>query len=254
MDKLAWSLIEDVVQRDSGCDEEACIANIARSYFLRRGLADTLDAFDADRRENTHDEHVTPTMQLAESWDKFARIYRHTKDSTSPVPAAGSGAPNTDSAHRINVQSRQRDVRRRRDAQLLCLQERYDEVAAMMPTKSVVRLKLLYMAALHGHRSSAQAILFVATHVAPQVALCEDPQAAHELHLTFVSSLLFKDSCRDGGGDVKSCAIKSTALTQPPSVIAREVNEVLLHHKGPSALNVLVLWADWMNKCAQQTL
>ncbi|CCW68540.1 unnamed protein product [Phytomonas sp. Hart1] len=214
-DDLAWSMVEEAVMRDRGFDEEKALANIVRSYLVRRGMARTLEAFDADLLDYACDNHTSPDVE------------------EGPFKV-----PRTDSEV-VKLPSILTDVQKRKNAQILCLKEHYAKAAAILPARSVVRIKLLCMESLKIENDQL-AMTYVATKVAPLVPQCVDSQTAHGIYLDSVSYLLNRNG---------STKIMDKALYTPHE-LAREVNEDLLHSTGPSSLNVLLSWADWQQKNA----
>lgn len=196
-----WAFMEEAVIRDRGCDEERNLNEIVRSYLCRRGLADTLAAF-----EDELEERGTPADPLSATKEGSC-----TEGGVSGVAA-------------------------RKHAQLLCLSGEFEKAAAMMPAGSPLRVKLLSLEALRQDDPLA-GMAYATSKVAPLVPTCEDLQSAHAIYLQTVTSLL-------------SGRHKEDFLTQTrdASQIANEVNEGLLKSKAPSALNVLVSWADWQEK------
>ncbi|CCW60190.1 unnamed protein product [Phytomonas sp. EM1] len=212
-DDLAWTMVEEAVMRDRSFNEDKALSNIIRSYLVRRGMARTLAAFDADLEEYVDDSN-----------------------SAYDVEAGPFKVPRTDSEV-VKVPGVLIDVQKRKNAQILCLDELYDEAAAMLPSGSVVKIKLLCMKSLK-IEDTQLAMVFIATKVAPLVPQCEASRTAHRIYLDSISFLLNRYQSTE--------RISTTLYT--PHELAREVNEELLYSNGPSSLNVLLSWADWQKE------
>lgn len=199
--ELSWSLIEAAVMRDRGYNEEQCLADIFRSFLARRGFSETLAAFDSEWSEISG----TPDCGLAKSGETSE------KPVTRPAPSRFI-----------------QEVTSRKETQLLCLQERYEEAAVMLPKSSVLRIKLLCMAAFR-LKDEARATEFLTRQVAPLIPACDNTHDGHQLYIDCLHNILSR---------------KASAVSVAHQ-LAEEVNDALLPAPVPSALNVLLSWADW---------
>lgn len=66
MDDVGWRLMEEAVMRDLGSDEVAVLNRIARSYMIRRGLSDTLIAFETELAHCNESPAPSSASEIAE--------------------------------------------------------------------------------------------------------------------------------------------------------------------------------------------
>ncbi|KAG5505044.1 hypothetical protein JKF63_04491 [Porcisia hertigi] len=207
-DSSMWTLVEEAVIEDRGEDEEEVLAQMVRSYLARRGLADTLAAFD--------EEH------------KFCRDAPKPPASADICGGKSSAAPasanNTAPCGDVSAA-----MQKRKEAQLLCLQGKYEAVAALMEPSSLARIRLLCIQA-QSLEDSAGAAFYLATHVAPLVPFCTDPAMGHRVYTAALSNVLSPSRER---------SILDTEM------LAREVNDELCGPEHRSALHVLFNWVYW---------
>lgn len=143
----------------------------------------------------------------------------------------------------------------------------YEEAAKLLPFTSVVRLKLLCMAALYQHSDATDRLLFITQHITPLVVMCDNSRVAHTLYITFINKLVrfanfslpthslwgsfdnYNENYNDDGIRNKIPEYMTRAPLQHISkpmqyALANEINEVLLADKSPNAIDVLMLWSD----------
>lgn len=209
-----WVLVEEAVLHDRGEDEEEVLAQLVRAYLARRGLADTLHAFDAEQRAY----HAVPDRPAAEC-DGGAADPQFESDGISLVK------PYRDDSHEID---------RRKSAQLLCLQQRFDAAAALMPPASLARIRLLCIQAQH-LADTGDAVFFLASQVAPLVPFCTNPVVGHEVYTATLSTVL----------DPHRRPVQLDVET-----LAKEVNDELCGGGHPSSLDILFNWAYWQETSA----
>ncbi|CAJ1017556.1 hypothetical protein, conserved [Leishmania lindenbergi] len=218
-DNSMWTLVEEAVIEDRGEDEEEVLAQMVRSYLARRGLTDTLAAFD--------EEHQS-------YWSSSKHPYKGSPDASKPaasgevadlMPAADH--PNVNYAASLDEASGGMD--KRKVAQLLCLQERYEAAAALMAPSSLARIRLLCIQA-QSLEDTVAAVFYLATHVAPLVPFCTDPTMGHRVYTAALSNLL--SPCRERS-------------IPDAEALAREVNDELCGREQRSSLHVLFNWAYW---------
>lgn len=164
---------------------------------------------------------------LAATLATFDSELEETCVSTSPCRPA----PCTESSE-LSLEA-QHDVETRKRAQLLCLSGRYEAAADALPPSSALRIKLLSLEALR-RPDQVSGMSYATTKIAPLVPTCEDTQAAHRIYLDTVSSIL--------GGRASAQFAKQAA---DASSLCSQVNQCLLKSDAPSALNILLSWADW---------
>lgn len=218
-DNSMWTLVEEAVIEDRGEDEEEVLAQMVRSYLARRGLTDTLAAFD--------EEHQCYRVLSAAP---------HNRDPDAPKPSAYAGVLRstltTDRASANSAPARDEmsaGMDKRKAAQRLCLQKRYEAAAALMEPSSLARIRLLCIQA-QSLEDRPTAVFYLATHVAPLVPFCIDPTMGHRVYTAALSSVL--SPCRER-------SIPDTEL------LAREVNDELCGREQRSSLHVLFNWAYW---------
>ncbi|KAG5511262.1 hypothetical protein GH5_07504 [Leishmania sp. Ghana 2012 LV757] len=218
-DKSMWTLVEEAVIEDRGEDEEEVLAQMVRSYLARRGLADTLAAFD--------EEHLSYGGSL-----KFS----YTGDRDAPKSSTSTGVLDSKSTAvgaSLNggapVNEASAGMEKRKAAQLLCLQKKYEAAAALMEPSSLARIRLLCIQA-QSLEDRAAAVFYLATHVAPLVPFCSDPTVGHRVYTAALSEVL--SPCRE----------RSIPDTE---ALAREVNDELCGREQRSSLHVLFNWAYW---------
>lgn len=211
-----WTVVEEAVMQDRGEDEEAVLAQMVRAYLARRGLADTLHAFDEERRDYNHpSEHKTQESQAEHGSGATTQL-----DSANVPEACGSHATH--------------EVDRRKAAQLLCLQEKFEAAAALMPPASLARIRLLCIQAQH-LSDTGEAVFFLASHVSPLVPFCANPVLGHDVYTATLSNVL-------------------NPHRQAPQLdieaLAKEVNDELCGNTQLSSLDILFNWAYWQETSA----
>ncbi|KPA74805.1 hypothetical protein ABB37_09081 [Leptomonas pyrrhocoris] len=223
-EKAMWVLIEEAVIQDRGEDEEEVLAQMVRSYLARRGLADTLHTFDEEQRAFCGVSRALPVSRTtsAKAADECAAEKDAAMVSGSSAPLAAS------SGHE------EHEIDRRKSAQLLCLQERFDAAAALMPPTSLARIRLLCIQARH-LTDIGDAVLFLASNVAPLIPFCVNPVLGHEVYTSTLNSVLSPHR--------KPLQLDTEAL-------AKEVNDELCGEGHPSSLDILFNWAYWQETSA----
>ncbi|GET86133.1 hypothetical protein, conserved [Leishmania tarentolae] len=214
-----WTLVEEAVIEDRGEDEEEVLAQMVRSYLARRGLSDTLAAFDEEQqlyRGLSTTPHSLDLNAPKSSAHTAALASKSVKDcaSTKDAPQCDEGMAGMD---------------KRKAAQLLCLQKRYEEAADLMKPTSLARIRLLCIQA-QSLEDRPTAVFYLATHVAPLVPFCVDPTMGHKVYTAALSSVL--RPCRE-------------RYAPDMEMLAREVNDELCGRDQRSSLHVLFNWAYW---------
>ncbi|KAH9584253.1 hypothetical protein LSM04_005613 [Trypanosoma melophagium] len=222
-DILGWSFIEEAVIRDRGYDEEKDLASILKSYFIRRGFVDSLMALNEE---------------LMELEGNNVRKYS-VKKNKNGIPIKRDETPkwnnenNNNNNNNNGVTAVIEAMKRRKQIQLLCLNEQYEEAASLLPHGSVFKVKLLAMEAMKIARSNpSAALLSLCVKVSPLVVATDDPTAAHHIYVNSLAAVA-------GGAKAAELPVVS------PRTIARAVNESLVEPGGSSALDVLLSWSDW---------
>lgn len=211
-DYTLWSLMEEAAVRDRGGDEEDSLAGVVRSFLARRGLADTLRAFDKERAE------LDGNVEKEESL--------HSKEKRPNITAAPTALMTTSSTNTATNDAAF-SVERRKEAQLLCLAEKYAEAAQLMPANSITKIILLCYEAQR-MSNSLEATKFLTIMVAPLVLLCTDVRVAHMVYASAFKSIV-------------------EVPRQPPRIspetVARTANNVLCNDGSRSGLGILFDWA-----------
>ncbi|KPI90673.1 hypothetical protein ABL78_0269 [Leptomonas seymouri] len=219
-----WVLVEEAVIEDRGEDEEEVLAKMVRSYFARRGLADTLHAFDEE--QHAYHKSASVLSQRSTSSTKATDTCAAEKDDAMMFGSfAPPAAPSGHEEHEID---------RRKSAQLLCLQERFDAAAALMPPTSLARIRLLCIQARYLADVGA-AVSFLASNVAPLVPFCVNPVLGHEVYAATLTNV-FNPHRRLLQLDIET--------------LAKEVNDELCGEGHPSSLDILFNWAYWQETSA----
>ncbi|KAK7201827.1 hypothetical protein NESM_000249700 [Novymonas esmeraldas] len=216
-DSAMWTLVEEAVAEDRGEDEEEVLAQMVRSYLARRGLADTLAAFD-DEQQAYRGPSMVPKGRAQDAAPE--PVPTGNGESAVSLEAVGPAAPHD----RAGI-----EMDRHKAAQLLCLHKKYEAAAALMEPTSLARIRLLCIQA-QSLEDTATAVFYLATHVAPLVPFCTDPTVGHAVYTAALSSVL--NPCRE----------KPVLDTE---VLAREVNDELCGRDQRSSLHVLFNWAYW---------
>ncbi|ORC86410.1 uncharacterized protein TM35_000281260 [Trypanosoma theileri] len=221
-DILGWSFIEEAVIRDRGYDEERDLAAILKSYFIRRGFVDSLMALNDELVELEGNNNVR----------KYC-VKKKKANGGMPMKKDESPMWNNERSDDNSVNTVVESMKKRKQIQLLCLNEQYEEAAELLPHGSVFKVKLLAMEAMKIARSNQSAALFfLCVKVSPLVVETTDATMAHHI---FVNSLA-----------AVSSGVKAAELSIPtPRTIAREVNESLLEKSESNALDILLSWSDW---------
>lgn len=212
-----WVLVEEAVIQDRGEDEEAVLAQMVRSYLARRGLANTLHAFDEERRVE-HDTFIKPPNHIEPN-----------KRATGECNVESDAAATTGiDAHAAAFDAHaNHEVDRRKCAQLLCLQERFDAAAALMSPTSLARIRLLCIQAQY-LTDTGEAVFFLASNVSPLIPFCANPVLGHEIYTATLSSVLNPNR---------------RPLKLDIETLAKEVNDELCGNGHPNSLDVLFNWA-----------
>ncbi|KAG5485733.1 hypothetical protein LSCM1_07144 [Leishmania martiniquensis] len=218
-DRSMWTLVEEAVIDDRGEDEEEVLAQMVRSYLARRGLADTLAAFDEERMSCGSllkfpcrgDSDAPRSPGSAGALDsKLTAVGASTKDAP-PGDKASAG------------------MEKRKAAQILCLQRKYEAAAALMDPSSLARIRLLCIQS-QSLEDRATAVCYLSTHVAPLVPFCSNPTMGHKVYTASLNEVL---------------SPYREKLIVDTEVLAREVNDELCGRDERSSLHVLFNWAYW---------
>ncbi|KEG07362.1 hypothetical protein DQ04_10031020 [Trypanosoma grayi] len=249
-DTVGWRFVEEAVIRDRGYDEETALSSILQSFFIRRGFVNSLTALNDELAEreamkmtqncvakkacgnhqNLEDGHVA--TELKNHTNNKSKSNNKTINGDKISSREESGAKGDGDARSGGVTAVLEAMKKRKQMQLMCLNERYEEAAAQLPHGSVLKMKLLAMEAMRRARTDRRAAsLFLCEKVSPLIAGTPDAGAAHAV---FVDSLA-----------AITGASESELLLPSPRDIALEVNEALVDSHEQSALDVLLSWSEW---------
>ncbi|RNF01566.1 hypothetical protein TraAM80_06959 [Trypanosoma rangeli] len=258
-ENVGWNLVEEAVICDRGYDEETVLASILQSYFIKQGFVESLQTLNEELRElqTMTETRVAKTKTAPAIGTKAAagcRVKRKSKGNYVKQEELHNGDASHEDEKNLGNGNRKNSgmiytvhenavdcvgaetvlesMKKRKHLQLLCLNGRYEEAAALLPQGSVFIVKLLAMEAIkRARKQPSAALLFLCEGVGPLVAGLSDAAMAHRIYINTLAVIT--------GADTTEWSVPS------PCKIAREVNESLLEDHEPSALHVLLSWAEW---------
>ncbi|RNF04965.1 uncharacterized protein Tco025E_07875 [Trypanosoma conorhini] len=262
-ENVGWNFVEEAVIRDRGYDEETVLASILQSYFIKQGFVESLTTLNEELRElqtmtasrTKRAATKTPTPHEGTNTAAECRVQQKGEGNCVKQEEPHNGdASHVDRKYLSNGYEKHSGkicafhekkagayasedtvleaMKKRKHLQLLCVNEQYEDAAALLPQGSVFIVKLLAMEALkRARKQQAAALLFLCERVGPLVAGLSDAALAHQIYINTLAVIT--------SADATEWSVSS------PCKIAREVNESLLDDHEPSALHVLLSWSEW---------